>query len=106
MRSTNRKPDVTHTAQAMTQPTIDALLEQIAILEQKLANRELLLERILIWLRNRPLDEAGDFMAGIEKHLGILHDVEGDQEEEARTLGGGAKAVHLRDGVELRDKET
>ena len=45
-------------------------------------------------------------MAGIEKHLGILHDVEGDQEEEARTLGAGAKAVHLRDGVELRDKET
>lgn len=79
----------------MSEATIDALLEQIASLEQKVAHRDLLLERIQIWLTNQPFDpQAREFLASIEKHLGILQSVE------------GAREIHLQDGVELSDKET
>lgn len=75
----------------MNEATVDALLEQIAALEQKLANRELLLQRILIWLRGTDRGRQ-QFLTEIEKHLAILQEVEGDRQ------------VHLEDGVELEDK--
>ena len=67
------------------------LLETIAKLEQKLTNRNLLLERIIIWLRQRPGSDPEKFLTQIEKHLKMLQEVEGDQEEEARTLGQGKR---------------
>ena len=78
----------------MSEATIDALLEQVAALEQKAANRDLLLERIMIWLRNREGEEERDFLYGIEKHLAIVREVEGSSESK----------VHLQEGIELQDK--
>ena len=55
---------------------VSELLERVSALEQKLANRDLLLERVLIFLRAR---EEKEFVAEIEKHLGVLEEVEGEK---------------------------
>ena len=82
---------------AVNADTIETLLEQIACLEQRAANRDLILERILIWLKSDDVafsDQGREFIAGIEKHLAILEEVE----------EGEKKSVHLEDGVQLNDQ--
>ena len=78
---------------AVNADTIEELLEQVTSLEQRAANRDLLLERIAIWFGASDDPEARQFHAEIEKHLAILEGVEGEK-----------KCVHLEDGVQLNDQ--
>ena len=50
------------------------LTTMVAKLEQKLANREFLIERMLTFLRNQ--DDAKEFLDSIEKHRATLQEIE------------------------------
>jgi hypothetical protein len=68
----------------------ESLLQQLASLEQKLANRDLIIERVLIHLGASTSKSDQEFREHIVKHLGILKEVEGK---------GATKSIRLSDFV-------